>query len=125
LEALLAKQNADIVIVELGGNDGLRGLPLDDIRRNLTRIIELAKAGGAKVLLVPMKLPPNYGAVYASRFEAVYQELAEAHDLPLTPFLLDGVADKAELMQADNLHPSAAAQARLLDNVWPLLKPLL
>ena len=114
-----------IVIVELGGNDGLRGLPLDDTRRNLGAVIEAAKKSGALVLLLGMRLPPNYGRAYTEGFHAIYGELAARRRIHLVPFFLDGVAGHPELMQADGVHPRAAAQPRLLDNVWPALKPLL
>lgn len=114
-----------IVIVELGGNDGLRGLPLDDTRRNLGAVIEAAKKSGASVLLLGMRLPPNYGRAYTEGFHAIYGELAARQRIPLVPFFLDGVAGNPELMQADGVHPRTAAQPRLLANVWPTLKPLL
>jgi len=125
LPAALAAHHPDVVIVELGGNDGLRGLPLKEMRANLAAIIEQARAAGARVLLVGMRLPPNYGPTYAEKFHAVYADLAKAHGVPLVPFLLEGVALDPTLMQSDGIHPTAAAQQRLLDNVWPTLAPLL
>ncbi|MDQ2695704.1 MAG: arylesterase [Pseudomonadota bacterium] len=121
----LARHRPDIVILELGGNDGLRGLPLAEMEKNLAAMIGLSRAAGARVVLVEMRIPPNYGPVYSEKFRAVYADLARRHDLPLVPFFLDGVATDAALMQEDGIHPRADAQARLLDNVWPTLEPLL
>lgn len=112
-----------IVIVELGANDGLRGAPIKDIQANLGHIIEKSQRSGAKVLLVGMKLPPNYGEPYITRFANVYPRLAKQHRIPVLPFLLEGVA--AEQFQTDNLHPVAAAQPRIMLNVMRELKPLL
>jgi acyl-CoA thioesterase-1 len=114
-----------IVVLELGGNDGLRGLPLNAIRRNLERMILAARASGAKVLLIGMRMPSNYGPQYVDGFMANYRDLARRYATPLVPFIMEGVALDARLMQADGVHPTAAAQKRLLDNVWPVLKPLL
>lgn len=111
--------------VALGANDGLRGLPLSAMRRNLEAIVARARAHGARVLLVGMRLPPNYGPQYADGFRRVYRDLAASRQLPLVPFLLDGVALDPALMQADGLHPAAAAQPRLEANVWRVLAPLL
>jgi acyl-CoA thioesterase-1 len=113
------------VIVELGGNDGLRGLPLAASRENLQRAIGLARGSGAKVLLVGMMIPPNYGARYAQEFRDMFGALAKKNEIPLVPFLLDKVALNAELMQEDGIHANARGQPRMLDNVWPRLKPLL
>jgi len=114
-----------VVIVELGGNDGLRGLPIADVRRNFESLIRLSNAAGAKVLLVGMRIPPNYGPAYTKAFHDLYGELARRHELPLVPFFLDGIALDDSLMLEDGLHPNAAAQPKLLDQVWPQLKPLL
>jgi acyl-CoA thioesterase I len=114
-----------IVILELGANDGLRGLPLAAARDNLAQMVGLAQASGARVLLVGIRLPPNYGSRYANDFARVFPDLANQYHLPLVPFLLAGVALDPELMQEDGLHPNARAQPQLLDNVWPYLKPLL
>ena len=126
---LLKKHHPGIVIVELGGNDGLRGLPLDAALQNFRTIITVCKNAHASVLLVGMQIPPNYGRSYTDRFTAMYPTLAKEMHIPLVPFLLEGVADKPDLFQADHIHVSAAAHPRLLDNVWPslyaLLKPLL
>ena len=125
LPALLTEHKPDVVIVELGGNDGLRGQPPAQLQQNLASMIDQSKAGGAKVLLLGMQLPPNYGARYTRAFAAVYSELGKEKNVALVPFLLEGVGGKPELMQADRIHPAVGAQGLLLDNVWPALKPLL
>ncbi len=125
LPADLAAHAPGIVIVELGGNDGLRGLPLEETRRNLEGIVETARAAGAQVLLLGMRIPPNLGPRYAEAFHAIYGELAEAHGLALVPFFLEGVGGVDGMMQEDGIHPRAEAQPVLLDNVWPHLEPLL
>lgn len=125
LPHVIEQYHPAIVIVEIGGNDGLRGLPLAEVRRNLVSIVDTAQKRGAQVLLVGMRLPPNYGMGYTQKFHAVYAEVAKAHGVALVPFFLDGVAGNAALMQADGIHPRAEAQARLVENVWPGLKPLL
>jgi acyl-CoA thioesterase-1 len=114
-----------VVILELGGNDGLRGLPLQQVRGNLEHMIEQARARGAQVVLVGMRIPPNYGPAYADQFHAMYRELARKHDVPWVDFFLEGVALDESLMQPDGIHPTAAAQPRMLDNVWPALQPAL
>ncbi|ALP54817.1 arylesterase [Candidatus Tenderia electrophaga] len=125
LPALLQRHEPDIVILELGANDGLRGLSLNDMHANLARMIELSRARGAEVLLLGMQLPPNYGPTYTRQFHEVYARLAESEDVALVPFLLAGVAQQRSLFQADGLHPSAAAQDELLENVWDKLQSLL
>jgi acyl-CoA thioesterase-1 len=114
-----------IVIVELGGNDGLRGLPLAASRANLDRIIELSSAAKARVVLVGMVIPPNYGPRYGQEFRDMFADLAARHQLAFAPFLLDKVALNSKLMQADGIHANAAGQPQMLENVWPKLKPLL
>jgi len=114
-----------IVILELGGNDGLRGLPVRTVRENFEFLIEHSQAAGAKVVLVGMRMPPNYGAAYADGFHALYGELASRYRTPLLGFFLEGVALDDKLMQADGIHPTAAAQPRLLDNLWPVLSQVL
>ena len=114
-----------IVILELGGNDGLRALPLPQMRDNFTRMIGLATHAGAKVLLRGMRIPPNYGPQYTSQFEAIYPDLARADKLPLVPFLMDRIALQPDLMQNDDIHPNVKGQPILLDNVWPVLQPML
>jgi len=125
LPALLAKHRPAVVVIELGGNDALRGLSPAQLRGNLEKMIVQAKGAGAKVLLLGIDVPPNYGPAYRDRLRKGYAELAQAHGAALVPFFLEGVALQPGLMQADGLHPTAAAQPRLLDNVWPALKPLL
>ena len=125
LPALLAEHKPEVMILELGGNDGLRGQPPQQLQQNLASMIDSAQAGGAKVLLLGMQLPPNYGVRYTQAFAQVYSQLASDKKVALVPFFLDGVGGHPELMQADGLHPAAAAQDKLLENVWPTLKPLL
>ncbi|MBI5463040.1 MAG: arylesterase [Gammaproteobacteria bacterium] len=125
LPALLAREPYALVVLELGGNDGLRGLSLAQTEANLRAMIEAARGTGAQVLLLGMRLPPNYGATYTNAFAAIYPKLAREQDVALVPFLLDGVATDLALMQPDRIHPRAAAQPRLLDTVWPALVPLL
>jgi acyl-CoA thioesterase I len=114
-----------VVIVELGANDGLRGLNNSLTRDNLTKIIAESKKSGAQVLLVGMRLPPNYGPKYTNDFMRMYRDIAAESKVALVPFLLQSVALKPDLMQEDGLHPTAAAQPALLDTVWPILEPLL
>jgi acyl-CoA thioesterase-1 len=114
-----------IVILELGGNDGLRALPIAQMRANLVRMIDLATAAGAEVLLLGMRIPPNYGPEYTEQFHSCYSELARDKKLPAVPFLLNDIALDSKLMQADGIHPNALGQPKLLANVWPALKPLL
>ena len=125
LPALLTEHKPDVVIVALGGNDGLRGQPPAQLQQNLAAMIDAAKTAGAKGLLLGMQLPPNYGVRYTEAFARVYTQLADEKQIALVPFFLEGVGGHPELMQADGLHPAAAGQKRLLDNVWPALKPLL
>lgn len=125
LPAALQAHQPDLVILELGGNDGLRGLPVPQMRSNLQQMIELSQASGAEVLLVGIQIPPNYGPRYTEPFYAQYQELAEQYDLPLLPFLLEGIAENPALMQNDGVHPIADAQIMILDNIWPVLSPML
>jgi acyl-CoA thioesterase-1 len=114
-----------IVILELGGNDGLRALPIAQMRANLVRMVDLATNAGAKVLLLGMRMPPNYGADFTEQFRLTYSDLARDKKLPLVPFLLNDIALLPNLMQADGVHPNELGQPKLLDNVWPSLKPLL
>ncbi len=125
LPRALALHQPAIVIVELGGNDGLRGLPLATTRANLDRIVTLSQQAGAQVLLVGMRIPPNYGPRYAEEFAHVFSDLARRRKLPLIPFLLERVALDPALMQADGIHPTAAGQPALLETVWPKLAKLL
>ena len=121
----LATHRPNIVVIELGANDGLRGLPLTTTRANLERMMALAAGENRSVVLVGMQMPPNYGERYTQGFAAMYPDLARLHRAALVPFLLQGVADHPTLMQADGLHPNERGQPILLDNVWPVLKPLL
>ena len=122
LPSLLERYAPTYVLIELGGNDGLRGLPLALMRENLTEMITLSKASGATVLIAGMQIPPNYGPRYTEPFYAQYAELAEEFDLYLIPFLIDGIPQQPALMQADGIHPKAEAQSMILDNVWPVLR---
>jgi acyl-CoA thioesterase I len=121
----LKTHKPNIVILELGANDGLRGLPVKEMQANLSQMIAQAKTVKAKVLLIGMKIPPNYGLKYTKNFTQMYVNLAKQHKIALAPFLLEGVAGKPELIQTDGLHPTAAAQPVLLENVWVQLKNLL
>ena len=125
LPRALAMHAPRIVILELGANDGLRGLPVMQAQRNLEQMISLSQAHGARILLIGMRMPPNYGERYTSAFYAMYGELARRHGLALVPFLMAAVALKPELIQADGLHPNERAQPLLLSTVWPGLQPLL
>jgi acyl-CoA thioesterase-1 len=125
LPKLLAQHKPDVVIVELGGNDGLRGLKPEQMKRNLSRIVTLARKSGAKVLLLGIRLPPNYGTQYNERFQRIYTDVAAAERTALVPFLAEGVAPNATFVQPDGIHPTAAAQPRILENVWSRLHALL
>jgi acyl-CoA thioesterase-1 len=125
LDAVLEKSQPNIVILELGANDGLRGLPIQATRSNLNAMLQKIKKTGAKVLLLGMQMPPNYGARYTAEFRESYRQLAQSHHTALVPFMLENVAAKPELIQQDGLHPNALGQPIILDNIWPYLKPLL
>jgi len=125
IDALLAQHAPEIVVIELGGNDGLRGGNLKAMRDNLDYMLTAARQAKAKVLLIGMQLPPNYGPQYTRRFDAVYADLAQTQQAPLVPSLVEGFGERLELFQPDRIHPVAAAQPRMLDNVWPKLQPLL
>jgi acyl-CoA thioesterase-1 len=125
LPRALATHKPAIVIVELGGNDGLRGLPLAASRANLSKIIEQARSSNAKVLLLGMMIPPNYGPRYADEFRGMFASLASKYSVAFVPFFLDKVALDPKLMQDDGIHPNAGGQPLMLDNLWPTLKPLL
>jgi acyl-CoA thioesterase-1 len=125
LPRALELHHPKIVILELGGNDGLRALPTAQMRANLTQMADLSTAAGAKVLLLGMRMPPNYGQQYTDQFTAAFSDLARDKKLPLVPFLLTDIALSSSLLQADDIHPNAAGQPVLLENVWPALKPLL
>ncbi|HEY8606552.1 MAG TPA: arylesterase [Noviherbaspirillum sp.] len=125
LPALLARHRPDLVIIELGGNDGLRGLPVAGAEANLREMITAAQKANARVLLVGMQIPPNYGKEYTQRFFGMYRKLAQENKVPLVPFFLEGLAERADLFQADRIHPTAEAQPIMLNNVWPHLKNML
>lgn len=125
LPGLLERHRPAIVILELGGNDGLRGLPVEVTRSNLASMIEQSRAAGARVILAEMRIPPNYGQSYTEKFNGTYQELSAAYDIVLLPFLLQDIALAPGLMQADGIHPTTAAQPIILDQVWAVLEPLL
>jgi acyl-CoA thioesterase-1 len=125
LPAALAENKPAVVVLALGGNDGLRGLPLAGMKTNLAAMIEDARAAGARVLLVGVQLPPNYGPRYTQGFEAIYRELADDCDLSLLPSLVDGIGTERALMQADGLHPNLDAQPLIRDRIWTALLPLL
>ncbi|MDB5965498.1 MAG: Arylesterase [Polaromonas sp.] len=128
LGALLAQHKPGIVVIELGGNDALRGLPLDMTEKNLTAMTRASKQAGAKVLIVGMQVPPNYGGAYGATFSGLFARVAQAEKVALVPFFLKGIADVADAetrFQADRIHPTAASQPAMLDNVWPELKKLL
>ncbi len=115
----------DIVIIELGGNDGLRGTPVGIVRKNLKTMIELGQSAGARIILAGMIMPPNYGQTYTDGFARIYPELADEYQTGLIKFFMKNVALNPALMQADQIHPNAAGQPYLLDNVWTILEPML
>ena len=125
LPPLLEKHKPAVVILELGGNDGLRGMPVTQMKNNLGTMIGESQRAGARVLVLGMKMPPNYGADYTKSFEAAFGELAKAHKTALVPFLLEDIADKPDLFLPDRIHPTEAAQPLMLERVWPALRPLL
>jgi acyl-CoA thioesterase-1 len=125
IDAALSSHAPAVVVVELGGNDGLRGTPLASVRANLEQIVARSQAAGARVLVIGMQLPPNYGRDYVSRFEALFADVAKARKAAYLPFLLEGFGARIELFQPDRIHPTAQAQPLILDNVWPALAPLL
>ncbi|WP_165676978.1 arylesterase [Metapseudomonas otitidis] len=125
LPALLGEHKPKVVIIELGGNDGLRGQPPAQLQQNLASMVEQSRQAGAKVLVLGMRLPPNYGKRYTDAFARVFSDVAKEQQVPLVPFFLEGVGGVEGMMQADGIHPAAGAQPRLLENVWPSLQPLL
>jgi len=125
LPALLATHQPSIVVIELGGNDGLRGGNLASTRDNLSAMVAAVQRANAKPLLIGMKLPPNYGAAYVREFDALFTGVARDSKTPLVPFFFEGFGERNDLFQSDRIHPAAAAQPLLLDNVWPVLSPLL
>jgi len=125
LPALLEQHQPDVVVIELGANDGLRGLPLSAAETNLRSMITASRNAKARVLLIGMQLPPNYGREYTEKFIALFTSLARSTGTPLVPFLLNGIADQPQMFQSDRIHPAAEAQPIMLDNIWPFLRPLL
>ena len=125
LPRALEQHQPAVVVLELGANDGLRGLPVADIRANLEHMIGLAQAAHARVLLIGMRVPPNYGPAYTQAFDGIFADLAKRHELALVPFLMEGIALDDSQFQDDGMHPNASAQPRLLETVWPRLQPLL
>lgn len=121
----LKRHRPAVVVIALGANDALRGQPIAAIRGNLDKMIQISRKARAEPVLAGMMIPPNYGIDYAAQFRGLYGDLAAKHRIPGVPFLLEGVADKPELFQPDQLHPIASAQRRILDNVWPSIEPLL
>ncbi|WP_440466610.1 arylesterase [Pseudomonas sp. YH-1] len=125
LPALLSEQKPKLVVIELGGNDGLRGMAPAQLQQNLSGMVQQSQKSGARVILLGMRLPPNYGQRYTDAFAKVFDSVASEQKIPLVPFFLEGVGGVQDMMQADGIHPAVAAQPKLLDNVWPTLKPLL
>jgi acyl-CoA thioesterase-1 len=125
IDAALARHQPTVLILELGANDGLRGLPLGQMKANLGTMIEHAKRGGARVLLIGMKLPPNYGPDYTQAFEGAFAEVAKRYRVALLPFMLEGFAEQPEYFQADRIHPNEKAQPLIVERVLPVLRPLL
>jgi acyl-CoA thioesterase-1 len=125
LPALLQQHHPSVVVLELGANDGLRGLPVKSAETNLRTMIDMAEKAHAKVLLVGMRMPPNYGRAYTERFAGMYKDLSKQEKVPLVPFMLDGVAQEPANFQADRLHPVANAHPTILNNIWPQLAPLI
>ncbi len=125
LPALLNQHKPQIVVIELGANDGLRGLPVPAAEANLRQMVSMSQKQDAKVMLIGMRMPPNYGRAYTERFFTMYENLAKEVKAPLVPFMLEGVADKPALFQADRLHPNADAHPIILNNIWPTFKALI
>jgi len=125
LDALLSRYRPAVTVIELGGNDGLRGGSVDAMRQNLAAMTVAAQKAGSRVLLIGMRMPPNYGPAYIERFDATFAEVAKAHKTALVPFLFEGFGENEAMFQPDRIHPVAAAQPKLLDNVWRELKPML
>jgi acyl-CoA thioesterase-1 len=121
----LARTKPAVVIIELGGNDGLRGLPVKQMRENLSAMVAAARKAGSRVLIVSMRMPPNYGPGYTKEFDSAFREVARQHKVALVPFFPDGVGEKREMFQDDQIHPTAAAQPVILEQIWKALRPLL
>lgn len=125
LPALLKQHRPAIVIIELGGNDGLRGLPVARMQENLAAMVRAGQGAGAQVIVAGIRIPPNYGRSYTERFYSTFSDVSRQYNAALVPFILEGVTDSADFFQADRIHPSTQAQARILQTVWPVLEPLL
>ncbi|HWJ37003.1 MAG TPA: arylesterase [Steroidobacteraceae bacterium] len=125
LPRALSVHHPQIVIIELGGNDGLRALPIDQMRANLAKMVDLSEGAGTRVLLLGMRIPPNYGPEFTEKFRSVFADVAHEKKVPLVPFLLADIALAPNLMQADGVHPNELGQPKLLANAWPSLKPIL
>jgi acyl-CoA thioesterase I len=125
LPALLTKHTPEVVVIELGGNDGLRGMPPAQLKQNLSEMVRLSLEANSKVLILGIRLPPNYGQRYTAAFADVFPSVAQALDVPVVPFVLEGIGGVEGMMQPDGVHPAANAQSAILDNVWPALEPLL
>ncbi|WP_022962282.1 arylesterase [Halopseudomonas pelagia] len=124
LPRLLEQHGPALVVIELGGNDGLRGMPPNNMQQNLSAMVEQSLESGAEVLLLGMRIPPNYGVRYTQAFEQVFADVSDEYDIALMPFVLEGIAGEADqsLMQSDGIHPTAAAQSQILENVWPYIE---
>lgn len=125
LPELLRQYQPDLVLIELGGNDGLRGLPLKLLQNNLSKMIDLSQESKAQPVLLGIQLPPNYGRRYTQAFAGIYPKLAQQHKIPVMPFILQGIGTDSSKMQPDGIHPTGAAQTELLENIWPVVQPLL
>lgn len=125
LPSLLSQHQPELVLIELGGNDGLRGLPLKLLQHNLSKMIQLSQQQQAQPVLLGIQLPPNYGRRYTQAFANIYPSLAEQYQIPVMPFILEGIGTDPDKMQSDGIHPKADAQQQLLNNIWPVLQPLL
>lgn len=125
LPKLLERHQPKWVLLELGGNDGLRGYPVSQLRDNLAQAVDTSRAAGARVILLGMQIPPNYGSRYAGQFADIFPALAEELEVPFVAFMLDGIATESEYMQGDGIHPNANAQPLILDNIWPVVEPAL
>ena len=125
LPALLKQHQPSIVIIELGGNDGLRGLPVARMQDNLTAMIRASQAAGARVVVAGVRMPPNYGREYTERFYGAFASVSKQYNTALVPFLLEGFSDSADFFQGDRIHPNAQAQTRILQTIWPVLEPMI
>jgi acyl-CoA thioesterase-1 len=125
IDAAMTQHQPAIVIIELGGNDGLRGLPLAATRQKIEKMVKTARSKRAQPLLVGMQLPPNYGTAYTEKFQALFAQIAQEQKVPLVPFMLAGFGEKREYFQPDGIHPTVEAQTLILDNIWPVLRPML